>query len=286
LEDGRWQQALGPCRDNVARWEALVAKHPGIPKYKKHLAQGRMMVANVHHFAGRTEEAERVYGASLPDWEALAAKWSDDLDHCAGLACVLYNLGRLAQGRGDKNAALELFDRAARPLQTLLAEQPKHAEARRHQRNAHWGRADVLAQLGRSAEALPDIDLALELTDGDDRPILLAQRGVVLAQMKRFTEALAAVEPLVEPPAAAGAVLYRAASVHALASAAESGTKAKTHARRAIELLIRAQRDGLFNDAAVVGFLGVDEDLNPLRARTDFQKLLSEARAGLKRGGP
>jgi serine/threonine protein kinase/tetratricopeptide (TPR) repeat protein len=285
LENGRWQQALGSCRDNVTRWEALVAKHPGIPKYKKHLAQGRMMVANVHHFAGRLEDAERAYLESLPDWVVLAAKWSDDTDNCAGLACVLYNLGRLAQGRGDKTAALELFDRAAKPLQLLLAEQPEHLEVRRHQRNAHWGRADVLAQLGRAAEALSEIDRALELTDSDDRPVLVGQRALVLAKLKRFTEALTAVEPLVEPSAAVGAVLYRAASVHALASAAESGANAQTHARRAVELLLRAQVDGLFRDAAAVGYLGVDEDLDPLRSRTDFQELLSEVRTGVKRGG-
>src|SRR5262249_7626620 len=155
-------------------------------------------------------------------------------------------------------AALELFDKAAKPLQSLVAGQPKHSEVRLHHRNALWGRADVLAQLDRAAEALPEIDRAVELTDGDDRPVLLGQRAVVLAKMKRFTEALAAVEPLVEPPAAAGAVLYRAACVHALGTAAESGPKAETHARRAIELLVRAQQVGLFREATAVGFLRVD----------------------------
>jgi tetratricopeptide (TPR) repeat protein/tRNA A-37 threonylcarbamoyl transferase component Bud32 len=286
LSRGRWQQALGPCRDNVARWEALVEKHPGIPKYRKQLAQGRMMVANVHHFAGRFGAAEQAYLEVLPDWEALAGKRPEDPDHATGLACVLYNLGRLTQGRGDTAAALELFDRAAKPLQPLVAGQPKHSEIRLHQRNAHWGRADVLTQLGRAAEALPDIERALELTDGADRPLLLGTRGVTLAKAERFSEALAAVEPLVEPPTAAGAVLYRAACVHALASAAEDGEKAEAHARRAVELLVRARRGGLFRTPAEVGSLNADEDLDPVRTRADFQKLLAEVRAGLKRGKP
>jgi hypothetical protein len=141
---------------------------------------------------------------------------------------------------------LELFDKAARPLQSLVAGQPKHSQVRPHQRNAHWGRADVLAQLGRAAAALPEIDRALELTGGADRPLLLGTRGVTLAKAKRFPEALAAVEPLVEPPTAAGRVLYRAACVHALASAAERGVKAEAHARRAVELLVRAGRGAYF----------------------------------------
>src|SRR5262249_60573594 len=115
LNSGRWQQALAPCRDNVARCEALVAKHPGIPEYRRQLALARMQVANVHHFAGRFEEAERAYRESLPDWEAVAGKRPDDPEFCAGLVCTLYNLGRLAQGRGDKVAALELFDKAVKP---------------------------------------------------------------------------------------------------------------------------------------------------------------------------
>jgi serine/threonine-protein kinase len=286
LSGGRWQQALGPCRDNVARWEALAAKHPGIPEYRKRLALGRMLVANAHHFAGHFEEAERAYLKALPDWEALAGKRPDDPDCCAGHACVLYNLGRLTQGRGDKAAALELFDKAARPLQPLVAGQPKGSEARLHQRNAHWGRADVLTQLGRAAEALPEIDRAVELTDGADRPLLLGSRGVTLAKAKRFPEALAAVEPLAEPPTAAGGVLYRAACVHALASAAERGVKAEAHARRAVELLVRAARGGLFRDAGAVGSLAADEDLAPVRTRTDFQQLLAKVRAGLRRGTP
>jgi hypothetical protein len=137
-----------------------------------------------------------------------------------------------------------------------------------------------------AGEALPEIDRAVELTDGDDRPLMLSTRCIVLAKVKRFPEALAAVEPLVESPAAAGAVLYRAASVHALASAAETGMKAETHARRAVELLARAQRAGLFRDFAGARFLNVDEDLDSLRPRPDFQKLLSEARADRKRGTP
>jgi serine/threonine protein kinase/tetratricopeptide (TPR) repeat protein len=286
LNTGRWQQALGPCRDNVARCEALVAKHAGIPEYQRQLALARMQVANVHHFAGRFTEAERAYRESLPDWEAVAKKRPDDPECCTGLACVLYNLGRLAQGRGDNAAALAWFDNAVRPLQALTAELRKHAEVRLHQRNAHWGRADVLAQLHRAAEALPEIDRAVELTDGADRPLILVARGLVLAKAKRCTDAVAAVEPLVEPPGAAGGVLYRAACVHALASAAETGEKAETHAQRAVELLMRAQRTGLFRDAAIVAALSFDEDLAFVRTRADFKKLLGEARAGLKRGAP
>src|SRR5215510_4091817 len=102
LKNGRWKEALGPCRDNVARWEALVAKHAGIPQYRRQLALGRMMVANVHHFAGRLPDADRAYREALPDWEALAGQRPDDPDCASGLACALYNLGRLAQGRGEK----------------------------------------------------------------------------------------------------------------------------------------------------------------------------------------
>jgi hypothetical protein len=116
--------------------------------------------------------------------------------------------------------------------------------------------------------------------------VLLGQRGVTLAKAKRVPEALAAVEPLVESPTAAGSVLYRAACVHALASAAERGVKAEAHARRSVELLVRAQRGGLFRDAAAIGSLTADEDLAPVRTRTDFQKLLAEVRAGLQRGRP
>jgi hypothetical protein len=65
-------------------------------------------------------------------------------------------------------------------------------------------------------------------------------------------------------------------------SSAERDKQSEQYAARAVNLLTRAQTAGLFALAANVQNLKKDKDLDPLRSRTDYKKLVAEIESQLK----
>jgi hypothetical protein len=57
---------------------------------------------------------------------------------------------------------------------------------------------------------------------------------------------------------------------------------AEQYGARAVELLARARACGHFRDPERLASLQSDEELNSIRSRPDFQKLLAELEAGAK----
>ncbi len=103
-------------------------------------------------------------------------------------------------------------------------------------------------------------------------PIRL-QRATTLARLKRHAEATAEANAFARSKDASAAILYDVARVYAL-SVVAAGVDPPTdqYAARAVELLRRAIERGYQN----VARLKRDPDLDALRPRADFQKLLSE----------
>jgi hypothetical protein len=104
--------------------------------------------------------------------------------------------------------------------------------------------------------------------------------------LKEYAWATAEVETVINKPSVAGECLFDAACVYALSAAAagrdpqlvfiEQEALADKYATRAIELLTRARTAGFFKNPANVGELKKGKDLDPLRLRADFQKLLTD----------
>jgi hypothetical protein len=88
---------------------------------------------------------------------------------------------------------------------------------------------------------------------------------------------VAEAEELVAGDKPAVALFYDAACICSLAAAKSSDSVAgDQYAARAVALLAQAHARGYFKEAARVEKLKKDADLDPLRGRPDFQKLLTE----------
>jgi hypothetical protein len=140
-----------------------------------------------------------------------------------------------------------------------------------------------LTALGRSREALADWDRAFELDTGPKRQAIRIGRAAALAHAGQHDRAMAEVQDLAQGKSLTPPDLYNLACAAALASesARQDGrlsqpTREKPteqNAVRAVELLKQAQAAGFFKDPAKVELLKTDKDLDPLRARADFQQL-------------
>jgi predicted Zn-dependent protease len=155
------------------------------------------------------------------------------------------------------------------------------SNSRRHAfnlRKAQWGRAEALEKLSRHAEAVRDWDRAIEREEGPNLPQFRLMRALALARGGDPGTAVTELKDLAEAKNATPLTLYNLACGYALVSAVvkDEPARAAAYAARAVELLARANAAGYFKDAANVEHLKKNRDLNSLRSREDFRKLLAE----------
>jgi tetratricopeptide (TPR) repeat protein len=185
-------------------------------------------------------------------------------------------LGLIHEYAGRYQAALEAFDQAV-----AVGPVPKGAPAgvqRETYTNLLTGRAVCLDALGREAEATAAWEAHRAFTGvsrvrSTFRAIRLAgygqpERGVRLAEEKLRESA-------------GGGDRYDAACVYATASASAALTPARREelARRAVALLGEARAAGFFDDPKQVAHAKADGDLDAIRGREDFKKLLAALEA-------
>jgi hypothetical protein len=182
--------------------------------------------------------------------------------------------------------AVDWYAKAIRILEPVWRREPRLNAARRYLRNSHWGRARAWTRLGRHAEALPEWDRTLELEAGALRNSFRLQRALTLAHLGNHSQAVAEADDLAQGKDLRGDTLYDLACVYAVSSAAAQKDASLPHADRerlaerragqAVELLAKAQATGYFKERARVEHLKQDTDLDALRARPDYQKLVRE----------
>jgi len=149
-------------------------------------------------------------------------------------------------------------------------------------RNSHANRALALVRMGKYAAAVKDCDRAIELSAPPEQAKYRALRATARLRAGQVAEAVTEVAELTSSgagrPGAAGwsaGHWYEFACVYAAASG-KVADRSREYADRAMELLRQAVRAG-FKDLAR---MAKDADLDPIRDRNDFKKLLAELQAG------
>lgn len=115
-----------------------------------------------------------------------------------------------------------------------------------------------------------DADL-IKRESPDRRPLTLARAG-------DHVRATVAIDELVNDPNVDKMTVYNAACVYSLCiPAVKTDPKlAERYAKRAVELLYKAQAIGYFNEAFRIEDVTKDEDLVPIREREDFKKFFAQ----------
>jgi serine/threonine-protein kinase len=276
--------------------ERLVARHPKAAAYRRYLAATYDSLGLLCSEEAKPAGALRSWQRARDLYRKLAADHPGVSQYRVRLAHVYSNLGVLHGERGRPAERLASYAMAIALLEPLVRRQPPAVAARHPLRQCYLKRAEVLAQRGRHAEAARDWGRAAELDAGPEALHFRVQRALELALAKDHARATAEAEDLARAPQLPGNVLYDLACVFSLSSAAvradaqlpaaEQNKRAETSAARAIALLGRARVAGFFEEAEMVRNLKKDPDLDPLRARADFKKLLAdlenEAKAGRK----
>ena len=151
----------------------------------------------------------------------------------------------------------------------MVQQDPRHATAREELGYCHHNRATAYYRLKKYTEAVKEWDKAIEFSPEE----MLARRRAGRANSRlragQVAEAIAEVNELTKAGNCSASQWYDFARIYSVASGKDPA-KQQVYADRAMELLRKAVATG-YKD---VTHMKQDKDLDPLRSRPDFQKLL------------
>jgi tetratricopeptide (TPR) repeat protein len=268
---GQFRDAEDMFRKAVGLQKALVAEHPALPEYRVNLANTWSSLALLFQAMNRAVEAEEAFQEAARLWEPLVRTDPRVGVDLGGIQC---DLGSSVRKRNRAAESLAWYARAITTLDAVLAREPKHTTAQRFLCNAYRGRAESLTVLRRYAEASSDWEKAADLAEAKSRPWFRLQHAATLAHAGEHAKAAAEAEQLVRDKVPNAGTLYDTACVYALCAkaAGEDRPQAEAYAVRAVALLRQAVGRG-YKD---IEHLKKDTDLDAVRLRADFRRLLAE----------
>jgi serine/threonine-protein kinase len=235
--------------------ERLAHDHPGVRAYRELCARNYNDLGLLFKNTNNLTEARAHYEKALGHFKELSAMdpkmglYQDAVAGITGNIAILYKQTR------QPALAREKFEEALLLREALVKAHPEVTELQKSLDAIRLEYAGTLAMLGEHARAVQD--------------------AASLLEKSRDAESL----------------LYDAACVYSLASAAaakdaklpppEQGKMAQQYAARSVELLRQAVDKG-YTD---IKHIKEDTDLDPIRRREDFQKVLQELEARLKAQG-
>ena len=245
-ETGRPQEAETAYRDALKLQEQLADEFPTRPDLRQELARSYTNLGNLMATTGRPKEAEVAWREALALQKQLAAEFLNMPDYQNETAGTLGNLAILCNQRREFLAAKKYLKEAQPHHQAALKANPRHPTYRQFYHNnlltlvqAQAGLLDPAAAV-QAAQTLRDLDWGQPGNTYD------------------AACALALCIPIVEK--------------HEKLDAEKRKAAVQFYGDKAMEMLRLAVEKGWKNAA----HMEKDSDLDPLRSRADFQKLLQE----------
>lgn len=276
--------------DNAVRWlEKLAGQRSEEPTYALQLASAYQGLAYIAELRDRVESADQQYHQAIAVLERMVQRQPENQECTLQLAIVVHDRAVLFRDAGQLKESLPLFDRSLELASSLHQSRPENLEASLLLRDIYAGRAHTYMTLGRYAEALRDWEEAWTY-DSEHLPSVRAYRAICLARLGEIEYAVAETEKLSSAKTKTGSLLYNLACIHAVladvvpkksnAPNPEQLKLAEQYARRAVEFLQQAAELGYFQSAVRRGYLDRDPDLEAVRHREDFKRLLEKISSG------
>jgi eukaryotic-like serine/threonine-protein kinase len=258
-------------RQALAIQEKLAADFPAVPDYRLGQARAHNLLGLLLADLGKRTEAEEQYRQGLAIGEKLTADYPAMPAYKIDLGGGYCNYGTLVLSGGRASESLAWFDKAIATLAPVHRAEPRDVIAKGFLCGSHGGRALAYDRLMKHAEALQDWDRAIELSNPAQRLILRASRATSWIVGGKVAEAVAEVAELTKSSNWNEGQWYDFACAYSIASG-KMADKKQAYADRAMELLQMAVKSGFTH----VAHMKKDTDLDPLREREDFKKLIAE----------
>jgi serine/threonine-protein kinase len=266
----------------VQTLEAVLQRDPRNAVAVRYLTTTLSGQGYAYKLLGWRDQAEETFRRLVRMNEQAAHLRPGDLMQAVHLGGSYCNFGNRLRENNKASEALETYTQAVELLEAALKKDAKNGVAQQYLCVTLHMRGMLFSQLGRHTEALRDLDRAMRIGTGSDRALARAKRSTALARQSHHGEALREAEGAVEEGKPTDDILYVASVTYALAAAgvrqdttrppAERDRLTEQYSARAVDLL----RQGIFKGYRDAAQIRTDPDLDPLRQRDDFQKLLAE----------
>ncbi len=271
---GQRAEVLEPFYKALMIRERLAADFPAEPGYRLDVAQSHEGLGQLLAILGKRAEAEVQYKQALVILEKLAADFPAVPAHRVSLGMSYHSYGKLVRDGGRADESLDWFDKAIATLAPVYHAEPSGVRAKKVLSFSHGARATAHDALAKPAEAVKDWDKAIEFSTPEYQPSLRASRAMSRVKAGQVAEAVAEIAELRKLPGWTAVQLYDFACMYSVAAGKIADKKAE-YADAGMELLAKAVKAG-YKDAA---HMKRDTDLDPLRGREDFRKLLADLEA-------
>jgi tetratricopeptide (TPR) repeat protein len=274
--------------------DALVAEYPANTEYLRYLGQAALNYGAICQKLKKFEDALAPAERAVSVYDSLLKSSADDESLRSSLASACNNLGAIRTDSGDPARALEALERARAAYVQLLGQKPEEPRYLDELAGAWENSALALQALERREEALAAAEESAKLLRR-----LCAKEPTVAAHRQRLTEMLMELSGLhrrLGRPANAAEIalewqalapkqpthLYNAACALALCAgmvgkAGENLSPAQqAERRRYTDLAMVALQQATANGYKNVPHMEKDTDLDPLRERDDFKRLIAE----------
>jgi serine/threonine-protein kinase len=283
IDTGRPVEALESYHRALAILERLARDNPAVVRFQNGLAFDHTNIGALLAIAGRPAEALESYRRALAIRERLAREHPTIVEHQSHLARGHLNIGAVLGSMGRDGEALESYRRALAIQERLAREHPSNPEYQGDLGASFHNIAQIQIDRGRWAEAGQQLDRAIDhqrkaLAAAPRHPIYrqtlgkhLMSRVKVDRALGQTTRAIRTARELAALSSGDPDVLYDAACALAMGlPPAPAGDRAALDAE-AMQRLREAVAAG-WSDA---GHTGRDPDLDLLRNRDDFRRLLA-----------
>jgi serine/threonine-protein kinase len=284
-----WEEALKIRED-------LLRRRPGVPAYLSELVMSHSNLAMLHQKQNEPKQAEASHRQAAEHGRKLARAQLQNAEHVTrgaeaylGLASWLESTGRWREEATAADTGLRIL--AAWDTRPLTVLPPR---IRQVLYGLHVKKATGLSQLNAYPQALPHWERTVALAEGEYRDLARINRARMLALAGEHIGASDEAVALAALPARSHQVLFALAGTHALAAGtAAQDTRlgperrnetADLYARRAVGLLREIHRAGAFKTAKARRQLRELPELETLRKRDDFQKLLQDVEGKKEEG--
>ena len=251
----------------------LVADYPRDPRFRFGLAQTCGNLGGALNELGRGAEAEAPFREGQRLTEELVREHPNVLEYRVNWGSLSCNLAGLYKARQQGDQALAAYDIAVRELTAVLARAPRLQEARTFLANAYSGRAEILEQQGRHADALRDWAQVHTLAPDPTRALRYA---AALLRQEQVPQGIAILEKALPDPASAP---HRAEAARLWSLAATKATHPSPGAdrcvREALRLLQALAAEGHFRDPAAARQLRTLPEFAPIRQLAEYDKLFT-----------
>jgi serine/threonine protein kinase len=292
---GRLGEAEEALSEAVQTWRNLVKQYPREPAHRHRLAMSLLRLGGICRDRGRLEEAFKILSEALDLYSQHVREFPRDVGNRLQLAATWHSVGTVVFRQKNYTKAEEAFGQALAILEPLSAKAPAVPAYRRDLANtrAHLGK--TLLASGRSegaarafAQALPGWrDLVAAEPGSSDYRNGLAE---TLAEMGDHEGAVKEAAELVRIGQGQAATFCAAADVLAVCvRTVLADTSVPEARRRELGQAYADQAMDLLRKAVQKGYQGIGQfqnnpDLDPLRSRADFKKLLAELKEKAKAG--